>query len=151
MAQAFEDRPAPPGTWVSDQSGTLGAVRSLPPHASDDIAATWLEHRHGDDAAGRRHQGSPSGRVELAAYSYDGGVKPYSPPNPNLLQPFSSLLLADGQTTYRLRMELPDAGRTVFVLSDASGAELERKKAEVESLKITKQCLEYANEMDRIV
>ena len=35
-------------------------------------------------------------------------------------------------------------GRIVFELAKA-------KKAEVESLKITKQCLEYANEMDRIV
>ena len=84
-------------------------------------------HLDSDRFVWRRHQGSPSGRVELAAYSYDGGIKPYSPPNPNLLQPFSSLLLADGQTTYQLRMELPDAGRTIFVLSDASGAELERK------------------------
>jgi hypothetical protein len=34
----------------------------------------------------RRFNTTSEGLVSIAAYAYDEGVKPYSPPNPNLLQ-----------------------------------------------------------------
>lgn len=57
-------------------------------------------------------------------------MKPYSPPNKNLLQPFTTLVVADGATSYGLRMELHAANATTFVLSTANGSELERKVVE---------------------
>jgi len=84
-----------------------------------------LHHQDSDRFVWKR--ASLTGHVIVAAYSYDSGVKPYNPPNSNLLQPFATPLLADGKTSYRFQVELPAANATTFVLSSAGGVEIERK------------------------
>ena len=64
-----------------------------------------------------------AGQIEIATYSYDGGKKPYSPPDPHLLQPFSTLLATN--VSYQLRMHV-GAVDTSFVLGRA-GVTLETK------------------------
>eukprot|EP00616_Rhizochromulina_sp_CCMP1243_P003576 CAMPEP_0118965446 /NCGR_PEP_ID=MMETSP1173-20130426/3021_1 /TAXON_ID=1034831 /ORGANISM="Rhizochromulina marina cf, Strain CCMP1243" /LENGTH=265 /DNA_ID=CAMNT_0006914071 /DNA_START=9 /DNA_END=806 /DNA_ORIENTATION=- len=79
-------------------------------------------HWDSDRFVWRRHvdsSGEPvgDGMIEIAAYAYDNRTKPYSPPNDNLLQPFSTLL-APG-TPYKLRMDLA-VDQTVYSLQDAA-------------------------------
>lgn len=57
------------------------------------------------------------GVVEIAAYAYDGGRKPYSPPDPNLLQPFRTLLSVG--VPYTAKLDVGPA-RTVYSLEGGS-------------------------------
>ena len=43
-------------------------------------------------------------KVQLAAYSYDNGIPPYTGENPNLLKVFSTLLSTE--VTYGLALEM---------------------------------------------
>ena len=65
-----------------------------------------------------------AGRIQLATYSYDNGTRPYGPTDPNLLQPFSTIL--NLSTSYRLHMHV-EPGVTSFALAAASGTRLESK------------------------
>ena len=82
---------------------------------------THSHHQDSDRFVWRR--AVVAGQIEIATYSYDGGKKPYSPPDPHLLQPFSTLLATN--VSYQLRMHV-GAVNTSFVLGRA-GATLETK------------------------
>ena len=62
--------------------------------------------------------------LEIAAYAYDDGVRPYSPDNPNLLQPFATRLAVGA--VYRLGLEVAPAS-TLYTLRDVNGTTLENK------------------------
>jgi hypothetical protein len=53
--------------------------------------------------------------VSIAAYAYDKGVKPYSPPDPNLLQPFDTPLAVGKR--YLLSM-VRSLSRTMYELRE---------------------------------
>jgi hypothetical protein len=61
-------------------------------------------------------------KIQLAAYSYDDGTKPY-PDNPDLLKVFHTLVSAEVPYEYALRMD--DSGASTFQLADQTGALLE--------------------------
>ncbi len=52
-------------------------------------------------------------KVQLAAYSYDNGVPPYTEENPNLLKLFSTLLSTE--VTYGLALEMSADGSSLIV------------------------------------
>ena len=47
--------------------------------------------------------------MQLAAYSYDNGIAPYTGENPNLLKVFNFLIRPD--ITYGISIEMNDAGQ----------------------------------------
>ena len=55
--------------------------------------------------------------IEIAAYSYDKGVKPYDPPNSNLLQPFSTILQPN--VAYTLKLDLSDPSNTIYEINSS--------------------------------
>ena len=63
---------------------------------------------------------SSSPRVQLAAYSYDAGIPPYTGENPQLLQVFSSLLIPE--TIYALGLSMSGNGDSMFKLRDENGS-----------------------------
>lgn len=64
-------------------------------------------------------------RIEIGAYSYDGGVAPYTGENPNLMKTFTTTILPNIPYQYRMIME--ETGLSTFILNDADGNELERQ------------------------
>jgi len=75
-------------------------------------------HQDSDRFVWRRQMlsdGTPGSAIELAAYSYDNGVNPYNPPNPNLLQPFSTILQPG--VPYDLHLDLSDPANSIFKLT----------------------------------
>ena len=79
------------------------------PHHQDSDRFVWRRQMQADGV-------TPGNVIELAAYSYDSGVKPYSPPNPNLLQPFTATLTPG--VPYDLVLDVSDPAASVFSLSD---------------------------------
>jgi hypothetical protein len=68
--------------------------------------------------------GTPGTTIELAAYAYDTGVRPYSPTNANLLQEFNTAVVPS--TTYVIGMDITP-GATVYSIAEPTGAVLESK------------------------
>lgn len=66
-------------------------------------------------------------KVQLAAYSYDNGIKPYTEEkeNPNLSKVFSTLLLTE--VIYSLALEMNADGQSRFRLSTSSGDLIEEQ------------------------
>lgn len=54
--------------------------------------------------------------IQLAAYSYDNGVAPYTGENPDLLRVFKTLVVPEVE--FRLRMVMAVDGQTMFSLID---------------------------------
>ena len=69
---------------------------------------------------------TPGDAIELAAYSYDGGVNPNSPPNPNLLQPFSTTLQPG--IAYALLLDVSDPASSIFEVSAPAPASVQESK-----------------------
>ena len=61
---------------------------------------------------------TPGSGIEIAAYSYDDGVKPYDPPNANLLQSFSTILQPN--VAYTLKLDLSDPSNTIYELNSSN-------------------------------
>lgn len=62
-------------------------------------------------------------RIQLAAYSYDNGVAPYTGENPNLLKPFTTTILPE--VKYVLQLIMDDSGQSIFNLKDENSQLLE--------------------------
>ena len=58
------------------------------------------------------------GRYRNRRFSYDNGVKPYDPPNANLLQPFSTILHPN--VAYTLKLDLSDPSNTIYELNSSN-------------------------------
>ena len=84
--------------WGSSRCGKLH------PHHEDSDRFVW-----------RRLNTTSEGLVSIAAYAYDKGVKPYSPPDPNLLQPFDTPLAVGKR--YLLSM-VRSLSRTMYELRE---------------------------------
>ena len=68
--------------------------------------------------------GSP--RIQLAAYSYDYGIAPYTGENPELLKPFKTTVAPETEYVFQLTMD--ETGLSTFILRDANNnAEIERQ------------------------
>jgi hypothetical protein len=63
--------------------------------------------------------------MELAAYSYDGGVPPYTGENPNLLKPFITTI--EPEVNYKLELLLDETGLSTFILKTEGNVEIERQ------------------------
>eukprot|EP01031_Cornospumella_fuschlensis_P028992 gene28992-34994_t len=61
--------------------------------------------------------------IQLAAYSYDNGVPPYTGENPGLLKEFHTLIFPD--TQYILQLIMDSTGLSTFNLRDKYGSLLE--------------------------
>ena len=68
---------------------------------------------------------TPGSLIEVAAYAYDHGVKPYFPPDPNLLQPFTTTLQTGVE--YELALDIEPAASHYTLSHAATGATLETK------------------------
>lgn len=71
-------------------------------------------HHQDSDRFVWRRRTLNSSDIAIAAYSYDSGVKPYAPPNPNLLQPFETPIAVE--TVYTIRMVRSAGNATRFDL-----------------------------------
>ena len=63
--------------------------------------------------------------MELAAYSYDGGIPPYTGENPNLLKTFKFTI--EPEIVYNLELVLDETGLSTFILKDKDNIEIERQ------------------------
>lgn len=80
-------------------------------------------HQDSDRFVFRKCKVPSASCVELAAYSYDNGVAPYTGQNPNLLKQFQTTLVP--LVPYVLNMVMTDDGITTFNLQDANKILLE--------------------------
>jgi hypothetical protein len=62
-------------------------------------------------------------KIQLAAYSYDYGIPPYTGENPELLKVFNTTVYPN--TLYRLVMEMQPDGLTIFSLATNAGDVIE--------------------------
>ena len=99
--------------WGSSRCGFAHA------HHQDSDRFVW-RRQMADDGA------TPGDAIELAAYSYDGGVNPNSPPNPNLLQPFSTTLQPG--IAYALLLDVSDPASSIFEVSAPAPASVQESK-----------------------
>ena len=83
-----------------------------------------LMHPHHEDSDRFVWRRASDVALEIAAYAYDDGVRPYSPDNPNLLQPFATRLAVGA--VYRLGLEVAPAS-TLYTLRDVNGTTIENK------------------------
>lgn len=81
-------------------------------------------HQHHQDSDRFVWRRAPDGSIEVAAYSYDSGRRPYSPTDANLLQPFEHHLTTG--TVYRLQLDVSPA-QTIYTLGVEDGAPIENK------------------------
>lgn len=102
-----------PGTFgcASSWSKLWGASRCgfFHPHQLDSDRFVW---RRASDS------------IEIAAYAYDDGKRPYGPDDPNLLQPFGTHLAVG--TTYTLGLDVAPS-QTAYTIGDANGTVLETR------------------------
>lgn len=64
-------------------------------------------------------------RIEIGAYSYDGGVPPYTGENPDLMKSFKTTI--DPEKYYIYQIIMDESGLSTFILRDENSAELERQ------------------------
>jgi hypothetical protein len=63
-------------------------------------------------------------RIEIATYSYDGGIIPYQQPEPNnLIQRFKYTIEPD--IPYHYTIEMDSQGQSIFTLADSTGTPIE--------------------------
>lgn len=71
-------------------------------------------------------------RIQIGAYSYDGGVAPYTGQDPGLLKTFKTTIAPDQFYVYELLVD--DTGLSTFVLKSADNVELERQTVQHKTL-----------------
>lgn len=100
------------------------------------IRFTW--RRCSDSSCPAYTEGNPPG-IQLAAYSYDDGVAPYTGENPDLLKEFATVIFPD--QIYTLRLVMDAAGASTFMLYNSSGQLLEQQVVQH-----TQLCVDNYNE-----
>ena len=120
--------PEPYPGCMSSWNKLWGASRCgrLHPHHEDSDRFVW-----------RRENATSEGELSIAAYAYDLSVKPYSPPNANLLQIFSTTLRPG--VVYNLSMAR-SVGSTRYDLYSSAGALLESK-----TVLLKNHCADFAD------
>jgi hypothetical protein len=71
-------------------------------------------------------------RIQIAAYSYDYSVPPYTGENPELLKEFMTTILPNVYYIYELVMD--ETGLSTFILRDETGLELEKQTVQHKNL-----------------
>lgn len=104
------DVPCSDDAWYGDYNKLWGKSRCgyLHDHHQDSDRFVWRRCMN---------DGNVPDCIELAAYSYDNGVTPYSGQNPKLLQAFATTVLPNTRIT--LGMDMHADGNTLFTLYDA--------------------------------
>ena len=103
------DVPCSDDAWYGDYNKLWGKSRCgyLHDHHEDSDRFVWRRCMNDADA-------NVPDCIELAAYSYDGGVAPYTGQNPKLLQAFTTTILPNTRIT--LGMDMHADGNTLFTL-----------------------------------
>ena len=106
--------------WVYDWNKLWGKARCgyLHGHHEDSDRFVW---RRCSDASCTAYDGTP--KIQIAGYSYDNGVAPYTGEKPQLLPVFNSTISPD--VPYKYTMLMDETGLTTFTLSTAEGAFIE--------------------------
>ena len=106
-------------SWQYDWNKLWGKARCgyAHDHHQDSDRFVW---RRCSDSTCDAYDGTA--KIQIAAYSYDNGVKPY-PANPDLLKPFQTTISPEVPFLYTLAMS--DDGASTFLLSDHVGVLLE--------------------------
>ena len=106
--------------WMFDWNKLWGKARCgyAHDHHEDSDRFVW---RRCSDVSCAAYDGSP--KIQIGAYSYDGGVAPYTGEKPQLLQEFKTTIPA--ATPFKYGMIMNDQGLTTFMLSTAEGVLLE--------------------------
>ena len=78
--------------------------------------------------------------IHLAAYSYDGGVAPYTGENPNLLQVFRSVIYPD--ITYWLELDMYENGTSSFSLFELSSGGMSEYFVETQTVLHNNTCVD---------
>lgn len=66
--------------------------------------------------------------IQIAAYSYDAGIAPYTGENPDLLKVFNTILVPN--TNYLLGLDMDASGLSVFSLRTSDGIALEQQSVQ---------------------
>lgn len=123
--------------WYYDFNKLWGKARCgyTNSHHDDSDRFTW---RRCTSSACAGYDESLGKRVQIAAYSYDNGAKPY-PDNPELLKVFNTLLIPN--VMYMLTLEMDESGLSQYHLSDSDGDSIETQTVQHQNA-----CAENYNE-----
>jgi hypothetical protein len=104
-------------SWIYDWNKLWGKARCGYTHDHHEDSDRFVWRRCSDSSCASYIEGT--NRIEIATYSYDGGVIPYQEQAPhNLLQPFKYTVEPEVPYKYTLAMNVN--GESVFTLADAN-------------------------------
>lgn len=108
--------------WYGDFNKLWGKARCgyVHDHHQDSDRFTWRRCT-ADMCAG--YTDADGSKIQIAAYSYDGGVAPYTGENPELLKIFTTILSPN--IDYLLTLTMDATGLSVFKLSSSTGTAIE--------------------------
>jgi hypothetical protein len=116
-------------SWIYDWNKLWGKARCgyMHDHHTDSDRFVW---RRCSDSSCSAYDGTP--KIQLAGYSYDGGVAPYTGQKPQLLPIFKTTILPGVE--YKLTLAMNDKGLSTFTLSSADGSQLESQYVQHDTL-----------------
>jgi hypothetical protein len=108
--------------WYYDWNKLWGKARCGYTHNHHEDSDRFVWRRCSDPTCASYVDGTE--RIEIATYSYDGGVIPYVQPEPNnLIQRFK--FTVEPEVPYKYTIEMNAQGQSIFSLSDAAGSLIE--------------------------
>mmetsp|Transcript_3319 Transcript_3319/g.6034 ORF Transcript_3319/g.6034 Transcript_3319/m.6034 type:complete len:230 (+) Transcript_3319:63-752(+) len=105
--------------WYLDWNKLWGKGRCGYAHSHHEDSDRFVFRRCSDPSC-KAYNGQ--NRIQLAGYSYDNGLNPYSD-DPSLLPVFSTLLVPS--VTYTLALSMDNVGKTSYILMTDTGGVLE--------------------------
>ena len=107
--------------WYADWNKLWGKQRCGVFHGIHEDSDRFVFRRCSDFTCPTWDRASPS--IELAAYAYDDGHKPYDGTTPGLLKPFSNVVVPN--VAYLLEIADDDSGNVSYSLYSDTGALIE--------------------------
>lgn len=118
--------------WMFDWNKLWGKARCGYYHDHHQDSDRFVFRRCSDPSCAR-YDPTDSIKIELGAYSYDGGIAPYTGENPELMKSFKTTLTPE--YTYTLVLSMSSSGLSTFTLLDSK-----RQKVEEVTIQHTNLC-----------